>query len=187
MKRIVQFLNELGQLKKVKRSGWWIAGIKDPETVAEHSFRVAIIGYLLATLEGADPKKTILMCLFHDIPETRIGDLHKVAQNYIKLSNFDSIVFSDQLKNLPNNINSELNSLFTEFQCNNSKEAQLAHDADRLECLIQAREYQMEGNKNVFEWIESCKNSLKSETAKKIASDSFQSEPHNWWIGLKSD
>ncbi|GGP44124.1 hypothetical protein GCM10010214_16250 [Streptomyces abikoensis] len=33
------FLLEMGMLKRAKRSGWWIAGVKDPETIAEHSFR----------------------------------------------------------------------------------------------------------------------------------------------------
>ena len=43
--------------KRVKRSGWWVAGIDDPESVAEHSYRTALLGYILASLEGADPTK----------------------------------------------------------------------------------------------------------------------------------
>jgi hypothetical protein len=38
---MAKYLYEAGQLKRVKRSGWWIAGVKDPESVAEHSFRTA--------------------------------------------------------------------------------------------------------------------------------------------------
>ncbi|MBF0384955.1 MAG: HD domain-containing protein, partial [Candidatus Omnitrophica bacterium] len=39
----VNLFAEAGLLKRVKRSGWWVAGIKDPESVAEHSFRCAVI------------------------------------------------------------------------------------------------------------------------------------------------
>ena len=48
---IANYLFEMGLLKRAKRTGWWIAGIKDPETIAEHSFRTAIIGAMLATQE----------------------------------------------------------------------------------------------------------------------------------------
>lgn len=37
-------------LKRAKRSGWWIAGVKGPETIAEHSFRGALIGSVLAMM-----------------------------------------------------------------------------------------------------------------------------------------
>src|SRR5215469_9736084 len=51
----VRYLYEVGQLKLSKRTGWWHAGVPDPESVAEHTFRTAIIGYVLAVLEDADP------------------------------------------------------------------------------------------------------------------------------------
>ena len=70
---LTNFLYEMGLLKRYKRTGWMIAGIDNPESIAEHSFRTAIIGYLLAVMEGADPAKTAAMCLFHDTQETRIG------------------------------------------------------------------------------------------------------------------
>ena len=38
-KEIANYLYELGVLKRVRRSGWWLAGVKDAESVAEHSFR----------------------------------------------------------------------------------------------------------------------------------------------------
>jgi putative hydrolase of HD superfamily len=52
---LTNFLYEMGLLKRSKRTGWLIAGVDNPETIAEHTFRTAIIGYLLARMEGADP------------------------------------------------------------------------------------------------------------------------------------
>ena len=80
---VIDFLYELGLLKRSKRTGWWVAGIKDPETVADHSFRVAVIGYLLAQLEGADAGKTAVMALLHDTQESRTGDIPAVGRPYV--------------------------------------------------------------------------------------------------------
>ncbi|MFE9399359.1 HD domain-containing protein [Streptomyces flavidovirens] len=61
----------MGVLKRVAPTGWWFTGNKAPESVAEHSFRVGLIGSVLAMLEGADPARVALMCLFHDSQEAR--------------------------------------------------------------------------------------------------------------------
>ena len=61
MEDIARFLLEIGVLKNVKRSGWWMAGVKDPETVAEHSYRTAIIGYFLAKKEDELQKEKALV------------------------------------------------------------------------------------------------------------------------------
>src|SRR4030095_13240574 len=80
---LTNFLYEMGLLKRYKRTGWMIAGIDNPESIAEHSFRTAIIGYLLAVMEGADPAKTAARALFHDTQETRIGDVPSVGKAYV--------------------------------------------------------------------------------------------------------
>lgn len=38
-----RFLYEAGTLKQTRRTGWWMAGVRDPESVAEHSWRTALI------------------------------------------------------------------------------------------------------------------------------------------------
>ena len=62
---------------------WWVAGIANPESVAEHSFRCAVIGYYLSHLEDVDSYKVLVMTLFNDIHEARINDLHKMGHYYI--------------------------------------------------------------------------------------------------------
>ena len=76
---LTNFLYEMGLLKRYKRTGWMIAGIDNPESIAEHSFRTAIIGYLLAVMEGADPAKTAAMCVPRHSGDA-IGDLPSVAR-----------------------------------------------------------------------------------------------------------
>ncbi len=74
---------EAGLLKRVKRSGWWVAGIENPESVAEHCFRCAVIAFYIAHEEGLDPYRAAVLGLFNDIHEARINDLHKMGHYYI--------------------------------------------------------------------------------------------------------
>ncbi len=185
MSEMAKYLYEMGQLKRVKRSGWWMAGIADPESVAEHSFRTAVLGYILASLEGADPQKTATMCLFHDTQEARTNDLHKLAQRYINLDESETLAFAEQAERLPESIANALHSLMRDFEDQQSPEARIARDADRLECLVQAREYQAQGYADVQDWIDGCRASLKTEAARSLADECLQVEPSSWWQGLK--
>jgi len=76
------FLFEMGQLKNLPRSGWLLLGITQPESVAEHSFRVAMVGLVLASIEGGDIGHVTALCLMHDAHETRIGDVPSVGRAY---------------------------------------------------------------------------------------------------------
>lgn len=60
-------------MKHSKRTGWWMAGIREPESVAEHSWRTSLIASVIAQLEGADPARAALMAVWHDSQEARTG------------------------------------------------------------------------------------------------------------------
>ena len=183
---IAKFLYEMGQLKRVKRSGWWIAGIEDPESVAEHSFRTAVIAHILAQLEGADREKAVSMSLFHDTSEARTNDAHRIVQRYVDWEGVDRKAVEDQSKSLPNKIAQGIRSMISEFEQALSLEARVARDADLLECLIQAREYQVLGYHDVADWILNAQAALTTESAKRIAAECLRTEPKEWWQGLKA-
>jgi len=184
MNEIANFLYESGQIKRVKRSGWWLAGISDPESVADHSFRVIVIGYILAKLENADLSRVLSICLFHDIHETRLNDIHKVGQRYYKMAEAEDLAFLEQMNNLPDYISSPIKTAISDLKNCKSLEAKVANDADQLECLLQAREYQSQGF-CVLDWITSCNNNLKTDSAKELAKSCLQIEPNDWWDKLK--
>ncbi len=77
---ISAFAYQVGHLSRSPRSGWLLAGVRDPESVAEHSHRAAVLAYIIATMEGADPHRACTLAVFHDLPETRTTDLHSVAK-----------------------------------------------------------------------------------------------------------
>ncbi|MBU0468456.1 MAG: HD domain-containing protein, partial [Candidatus Omnitrophica bacterium] len=129
----INLFAEAGLLKKIKRSGWWVAGIKDPESVADHSFRCAIIAYYMAHLENVDPYKTLTMALFNDIHESRINDLHKMGHYYIDFKEAEKKVFKDQVKDLDPRVKKEMETFRNEYDEQITKESIVARDADILE------------------------------------------------------
>ena len=174
----VNFFAEAGLLKKIKRSGWWVAGIKDPESVAEHSFRCAVIGYYLAHEEKVDPLKVLLMTLFNDIHEARINDLHKMGHYYIDFREAEKKVFRDQVEHLNPSVKKELQTIRGHYDTQSTKESIVARDADILECLIQAKEYYDNGHTKAKKFFKRAPDHLKTKTARK-----FWSIVKNWDSG----
>lgn len=178
---ILNFFAEAGLLKRVKRSGWWVAGIKDPESVAEHSFRTAVMGYCMAYLEGVDPLKVMAMTLFNDIHEARINDLHKMGHYYIDFKNAEKKVFADQVRLLPAKVRFPLEAVRGNYDRQASRESVLARDADILECLIQAKEYAQDGHERAKYFLNRAPRHLKSKTARELWRKLKNWDSDAWW------
>ena len=185
MEKIVDYIFEMGLQKHVKRSGWWVAGVKDPETIGEHSQRAAMIAYILAELEGANPDKSALICMIHDIPECRINDGHKIANRYLDLKKGEELAMKDQLALLPEKIAGRFNTIFKEYLDQSSKEGIIAKDADYLECAFQAKEYIDIGYASTEDWINNVEKSLKTESARKLLKILRRTDSKRWFTGLK--
>src|SRR3989338_5584881 len=168
MKDITKFFFEIGTLKWAERSGWAVTGISKPEVIAAHAYRATVISYVLAQLEGCDKDKVMRMLLFHDVPESRTGDLHKVAQNYIETHEGEAKAAADQSKLLPPSLGSEYIELIKEFNEKRTKEAVVAKDADYLEAAVTAKEYLMNGYKHTEDFLERIKKDLVTKSAKMI-------------------
>lgn len=173
------YLLEMGMLKRAKRSGWWIAGVKDPETIAEHSFRTAIIGSVLAMMEGADPAKVSLLCLFHDTQETRVSDIPHIGRRYLEAMPNEKVT-ADQLADAHPAVASGVQRVVEEYEHGDSIEVVVAHDADKLECLVQAVEYREQGYQNVQNWIDSSLSKLKTASAQALAEAALNMTSLEW-------
>lgn len=181
---LLNLIAEAGMLKRVRRSGWWVLGIKDVETVADHSFRCAVIGYILACMEKTEPYKVLLMTLFNDIHEARISDLHKMAHRYIDGQKAEDKAFREQIAPLPKNMKNELSGMHAEYRLQKTKESIVARDADILECLIQAKEYKEHGYKEAFRFMKKAPSKLKTKSAKKLWSLAKTMDLNKWWERL---
>jgi len=180
----INFFAEAGLLKRIKRSGWWVAGIKEPESVAEHSFRCAVIGYYLAHLEQVDPHKVVVMALFNDIHEARINDLHKMGHYYIDFKSAEKKVFNEQIKMLDVRVKREMAVFRAEYDGQKSKESLVARDADILECLLQAKEYLDHGHLGAKKFLTRAPAFLKTKNAKNLWRNIKNWKSDSWWIKI---
>ena len=151
------FFEDIERLKRVPRSGWWYYGIADPESVADHSFCVAFLSYLIATLinESTEVKldvgKVMKMALIHELGESRIGDLQLEARRFLgedHVRNAESRVVEEITSGL-GELGSEIRELFVEYSKRETPEAKLVHVADKMELLFQASLYQKYGYRNL--------------------------------------
>jgi putative hydrolase of HD superfamily len=175
---VASFLFEMGHLKRVPRSGWLLLGVPQPETIAEHSFRVGIIGMALAPLEGADVGRTAAMCLLHDAHETRIGDVPSVGRAYVTTAAPEAIS-SHQTAAMPDASAKAFQEFTAEFETGQTIEAQVARDADKLETLLQAVEYQAQGH-DTAAWQETSIAALRTDAARQLAQAITATDPQ-WW------
>ena len=177
------FVHELGHLKQSARTGWWLAGVKQPETVGEHSFRTAALAYFLALQEGANAEHTAILALFHDATEARLGDIPSVGKKYLEKADEDKVAW-DQIAGAPLPVVEAYTSIISEFRERVTLEARLAHDADKLECLAQAIEYVAHGYPRAQEWISASQAALESETSRAMAAAMCEGDPDRWWAGI---
>ncbi len=180
MQNIVEWILEAGLLKRTPRSGWSLLGVSNAESVADHSFRCAAIGYVLAHMENVDVHRTLLMTLFNDIHETRITDLHKMAQHYVDAQGAEDRSFSDQISGLPESIRDELSAVRGEYKAQKSKESIVARDADILECLVQAKEYSEQGQTSAALFMKNA-NHLKTDSARELWALIERTDVNEWW------
>lgn len=173
---------ETAHLKRMPRTGWTYAGVPsgDIESVAEHSFNAAIIAYVLATMEGADPQRCAVLALFHDTQETRITDISYLGKQYLTPTDNETVT-DQQTGPLPAEVRTRIRAVVAEHEAGESIEAQLAHDADKLECVLQAVDYRSRGMGDVQGWIESNTAALRTPIAQRLAVQIAGMNAHEWW------
>lgn len=176
---VATFLFEMGHLKHLNRAGWLLLGIPQPETVAEHSFRVGVVGIMLAAMDGADVGRTAALCLLHDAHETRIGDVPSVGRAYVTTA-VPEAVSAHQTSAMPDGVAKVVQDLVAEYEATQTQESRLAHDADKIETLLQSTEYQAQGY-DTAAWRETSLVALRTDAGRQLARAIGSADPHGWW------
>jgi putative hydrolase of HD superfamily len=183
VERIVEFLFEVGMLKRTPRSGWQFLGAGS-ESVAEHAFRAAMIAFVLARLDGeVDADKVLRLALVHDLPETRTGDLNYVNQKYVDAD--EARAADDLAADLP--FGDELQHLLAEYRDEATPEAIVAHDADQLEMLLELKEHLAHGVPSASDWTPFVLQRLRTDAARSLARRILEGDPASWWFDRQSD
>jgi putative hydrolases of HD superfamily len=176
--KVIDFFFELGMLKKAPRSGFQFLG-SGGESVAEHSFRAAMIGFALARLDATvDPFKVVSMCLVHDLPEARTGDQNYVNKRYVTVD--ENAAMADLADPLP--FGDELKALLKEYRECRTAEARLVHDADQLDLIVELKEQKDLGNAYASKWIHFARQRLITPMAKQIAEQVVSTDSTDWWF-----
>jgi putative hydrolase of HD superfamily len=176
---LAAFGYEMGILKRMRRAGWWHVGVRDPESIAEHTMRAAQLAALIAIEEGADPARASFLALWHDTQETRTGDLPHTVKGYLTKPEPRQIT-ADQTARLPEGSRELVRAAVDEYETRATPESRCAADADKLEMLLQAVEYREVGVQRVDGWIDSARKSFTTETARRIADAATTLSPLAW-------
>lgn len=184
MHQLVNLFHEAGMLAKIPRSGFAFLGSGE-QSVAEHSHRTVMIGFVLAHMveEPIDKYKLLTMCLLHDLPEARTGDLNYVNKKYVK-ENIEKALH-DICHASP--LGQEIVKYIKEFEEEVTLEAKLAHDADQLEMLLVLKQEHDLGNPRAMEWFDIVIQRLTTPVAKKLAEEIRKIPSDAWWIENKKD
>ena len=153
-------LKEILGLKNVLRAGWVRAGIKSPESVAAHSWGMSMLALKLAPKE-LDLARVLSLCIVHDIPEVRVGDLTPHDDTSTKAE--------DEL-NAMTEMAPEWVGLFEEYERGKTPEAKFVKQLDKLDMALQAEIYQSEFDIPLNEFIESARLRIGDEVLKNLLS-----------------
>ncbi|MCX2728334.1 HD domain-containing protein [Thermomicrobium sp. 4228-Ro] len=159
----LRFFRLVGRLKTLRRQGWVDRGVRVPESVADHSFRLALMAWLLAQERpGLDAERAALLALAHDVAEALAGDrtpfdaalragaererLFRQRPVYdpeseAKKAAAERAALQELAATLPGSVGTELVTAWEEYEAGQTAEARFVRQLDKLETVLQAFEY----------------------------------------------
>lgn len=142
----IEFQMQIGKIKHLRRTGWLVRRVPNAETVAAHSWRMA----LMAMQKGlsavdADVNHVIKMCLLHDVGESVIGDIIP-QQHQTSAQKISDVQKQEMEKQAIGALATkydfpDLEAFFDEYEGQTTLEARIAKNLDKLDMLLQAYEY----------------------------------------------
>jgi putative hydrolase of HD superfamily len=162
---VINILLHGNQLKRTPRTGWVQRGVPNAENVAAHSFGVVYAILVLAPLVEADInlERALAMAALHDLPEALTTDIPTPAWRFlpdgikttVERASMQEMLFSDTSTGsvTENNISAQFMAWWEELHANETAEALLVHDADKIDMFLQALMYEKQtGNQQLAEF-----------------------------------
>ena len=110
------------------------------ESVAEHSWRLALMAMLLTPeFPEADMHKVIRMCLIHDLGEAFTGDIPTFDKSQDHEA-AEKAAYDRWAASLPEDVRGEFTDLLQEMDALETREAKIYKALDKLEAVIQHNE-----------------------------------------------
>ncbi|KAL6525416.1 hypothetical protein OROHE_015723 [Orobanche hederae] len=165
----IDFLTLCHRLKMTKRAGWVRREVKEPESIADHMYRMGLMALIASDIPGVNREKCMKIAIVHDIAEVAIvGDItpsdnipkqEKSRREQEALRNMCELLGGGERAK-------EISDLWMEYEENSSMEAKLVKDFDKLEMILQALEYENEQGKNLEEFFESTAGKFQTDLGK---------------------
>ena len=137
-------------LKDVLRQGWVNAGVESPESVAAHSWGMAILALKLCPPE-LNLERVLTLCLVHDLPEVVVGDLTPSDDRSTK---------AEAERAAMGQLAPEWVVLLDEYEAQSSPEAVFVRSLDKLDMALQAKVYMERSELDLNQFIESARKTL---------------------------
>ncbi|PKA52869.1 hypothetical protein AXF42_Ash001850 [Apostasia shenzhenica] len=166
----IDFLSLCHRLKTTKRAGWVRRGVGDPESVADHMYRMGLMALIAPDIPGVDRERCMKIALVHDIAEAIVGDITPsdgVPKEEKNRREREAIVHMCSLLGGPRA--KELLDLWNEYEESSSVEAKLVKDFDKVEMILQALEYEHEQDKDLDEFFVSTAGKFQTDLGKSWA------------------
>ncbi|KAK8522949.1 hypothetical protein V6N12_056641 [Hibiscus sabdariffa] len=169
----IDFLTLCHSLKTTKRKGWINHGIKGPESIADHMYRMALMALIAGDLPGVNRERCIKIAIVHDIAEAIVGDITpSCGVPKEEKRRREQAALTEMCKILGGGMRAEeIQQLWAEYENNASLEANLVKDFDKVELILQALEYEMEHGKVLDEFFLSTEGKFQTEIGKSWAKE----------------
>jgi putative hydrolase of HD superfamily len=178
--KLVDFFFELNSLNRLQRTGFGFLGAGG-ESVAAHSFQVAALTWAMGALQpDVDTERLMLMGLFHDLAESRTGDLNLVQKQYTQTD--ERRAAADICQTLP--FGETIAQALAEYAEGESVEARLVHDADQLALLLELKQMIDVGYETPRHWIEPVCARLRTSLGRGLARTILEGHKDHWWMRL---
>ena len=162
---LLDLLLELQTLDRVPRSGYFLRGISDCESVSEHTFHVAMLVWLLAGEEPAlDRAHAVELALMHDLAELRIGDLPRTATTYLPADVKHAAERRAAIHILAP-ADPRATALYEEYEEGATAEARFVRACDKLQLMVKVTVYESWGHLGLAEFWGNPANFPKSDFA----------------------
>ncbi|KAJ0233332.1 5'-deoxynucleotidase [Hirschfeldia incana] len=164
----IDFLSLCSRLKTTPRAGWVKREVKDPESIADHMYRMGLMALVSSDIPGVNRDKCMKMAIVHDIAEAIVGDITPTCGVSKEEKNRrESEAHEHMCKLLGGGERAEeIAELWREYEANESPEAKVVKDFDKLEMILQALEYEQEQGKDLDEFFQSTAGKFQTDIGK---------------------
>lgn len=143
---LLSFFRIVCNLKTVKRSGWiHKSNITSPESVADHSYSMCMMSMILAEIINLDSGHIMKMVIIHDLAESLVGDHMPDDISSEEKQLVEDKAMKKIISKLPNSLRKNYLNIWNEYNDNITVNAKFVHSMDKLEMVLQAKEYEFEG------------------------------------------